>query len=87
MRQGNQRLNPPKLAGNTVKREGFSSFHEGGAQFTMADGSVRFISENVNHTARGWVAADPFDSANGGVGYGIYQRLFSRSDGLTIGEF
>lgn len=34
---------------NTCKR-GFGSFHVGGIQFLMADGAVRFISENIDST-------------------------------------
>ena len=28
---------------------GFSSWHDGGVQFVLADGSIRFISENISH--------------------------------------
>ena len=40
---------------NTCKR-GFGSFHEGGIQFLLGDGSARFISENIDTNLLGGLA-------------------------------
>ena len=80
-------INLPPTAPNGEKNESYSSEHEGGAHFLFADGHVHFISENIQHTRFPWVAANPFDQVNGGIGYGLYQRLHSRNDNLVVGEF
>ena len=57
---------------NGTDKDSFSSLHTGGAQFMLADGSVRFISENIESKSSG---------------RGLWQNLGNRQDGQVIGEF
>ncbi|MEZ6132138.1 MAG: DUF1559 domain-containing protein [Planctomycetaceae bacterium] len=88
MVQGQWQMNWLATQGNPQPNRTAGSRHEGGAQFLLADGSVRFISENIQHTAHVWSNnANAYDLPNAGAGYGIYQRLFSIGDNYVIGEF
>jgi prepilin-type N-terminal cleavage/methylation domain-containing protein/prepilin-type processing-associated H-X9-DG protein len=80
-------MNPPANTIGGAASESFHSPHEGGVHFLFADGSVHFLSENIQHTQMNWDANNPFDRNNGGRNFGIYQRLGARNDGLVIGEY
>ncbi|MFO0980084.1 MAG: DUF1559 domain-containing protein [Planctomycetaceae bacterium] len=82
LRATRHKLNGPMLSGSTLHRA-FHSRHTGGAQFLLGDGSVRFISENIDHTNTNYVASP----SNLSGPYGTYQRLAGIDDGQVIGEF
>ncbi len=56
--------------------ESFSSLHVGGAQFVMVDGSVQFLSDNIDYVVDAPSNASAVDSA--------YERLLARDDGQTV---
>ncbi|QDT66383.1 DUF1559 domain-containing protein [Calycomorphotria hydatis] len=72
----------------SVERNSFSSMHVGGSQFAFADGSVHFISENIEHDddfATGLssaVSQMPESSVNT-----LLEYLISKADGNVVGEF
>ncbi len=75
-------MNWTSAEGNPQPHRTAGSAHVGGAQFVLGDGSVRFISENIQHTARTWAQMgnnnnNAFDALNG----------FSRADGQTVGDY
>lgn len=78
LRATRKKLNGPVIGGD--KHTAFHSYHTGGAQFTFADGSVHFISENIEHTNTNFAA----NGANLGGPYGLYQRLGGINDGQVL---
>jgi len=75
------RIKDGNCNGSNFAAEGFSSEHAGGMHFLMGDGAVRFVSENIDSQP------SPYPSPVTSAGYGVYNRLGSRNDGLPVGEF
>ncbi len=86
MVNGRWAMNWTQPEGNPQPHRTAGSRHPGGAQFCFVDGSVKFISETIQHTATSWNSSNPYDRNNGGANYGAYQRMFSIEDGLVFSQ-
>jgi len=66
----------------THQARGYSSNHVGGAHFALCDGSIRFISENIDYN---FSTVPSVTLVNGAWIDSIFERLAGKSDGQPLG--
>lgn len=73
-------INPTQSVYNKyAKQQALSSNHTGGVQVGLFDGSVRFISQNIDFVMAG--------GSNASVADSVYEYLVQKDDGQVVGEY